>query len=111
MVPAGGGLGSVLGGVAEQLLPARDLPAFAELVGSLLPDGHVHLPAAVAAVGEGSAGVDGGFLLCRRRLRLLREGGPAPVDGPLPVEVGASSPPERQSTPGSPGGGQGPNAL
>jgi hypothetical protein len=70
----------------------------------------VHLPAAVTAVGEGGGG-GGGLLLRLRGLGLLRKGGSAPVDGPLPVEVGPSPPPERRSVQGSLGAGQGPNAV
>lgn len=92
----------VFGGAAEELLSAGHLPALAQLVGALFPHGHVYLLAAIAAVGEGVAGL---LLACgsagrapapprRGRLLLLflARGRPATVDGSLPVQVRSSPP-------------------
>lgn len=86
-------------GAAEQLLATGHLPALAQLVGALFPHRHVNLFSAIAAVGEGIAGLllagwapapprRGDLLL----LLFLTRGWPATVDGSLPVQVRSSPP-------------------
>lgn len=90
--------GVIFRGAAEQLLTTGHLPALTQLVGALFPHGHVHLLAAIAAVGKGVAWLLLGGLASAppRRgallLLFLAGGRPATVDGSLPVQVRSSPP-------------------
>lgn len=91
VVGGGGSLDGVLCRTAEQLLSARHLATFAQLVGPLLPHRHVDLPPPLAAVGEGVGAIEG-LLVCSSgpTVRLFREVRSAPVDSSFSVQVGSS---------------------